>query len=111
MALKAGERRHLIAFERPEISRDPLGGEGSTQWHLVIKVWAKRTNQLGATAEAVAAGADRYREQVRFDLLARPVDPSWRIVAGGKVFDIKSIGPSNDGSETAVIAVSGISDG
>lgn len=75
----------------------------------MIEVWAKRTNQLSATAEAVASGAQSYREQVRFDILPREIVSDWRIVNRGKVYDIKSVGTSNDGSETAVIAVAGLS--
>jgi len=111
MATHAGERRHKIRFERPVIERDPLGGDSAVRWELVVEVWAKKTNQLSATAEAVAAGADTYREQVRFDLLARKVDPKWRIVEGGTIYDIKSAGTSNDRGETAVLAVSGLNDG
>ncbi|HEL2985730.1 TPA: head-tail adaptor protein, partial [Stenotrophomonas maltophilia] len=55
-----------------------------------------------------AAGAERYREQVRFDIRPRDVDPQWRIVFRGRAFDIKSIAPSNDRSEMAIIAVAGL---
>ena len=71
-------------------------------------MWAKATNNLAATTEAVAAGAERYREQVRFDIRPRDVDPQWRIVFRGRAFDIKSIAPSNDRSEIAIIAVAGL---
>ena len=111
MATHAGERRHRIRFERPVIEPDPLGGASAVGWEPVVEVWAKKTNQLNATAEAVAAGADRYREQVRFDLLVRKVEPTWRIVEGEAIYDIKSIGASNDRSELAVLAVSGLSHG
>lgn len=111
MATPAGQRRHLIRFERPVDIRDPLGGPSKKGWQFVAEAWAKKTNQLSATAEAVAAGAERYCEQVRWDMLPRQVDPTWRIVARGKAYAIKSIGTSNDGSETAVISVAGLSDG
>jgi len=111
MAVQAGERRHRIRFERPVTVTNDFGEVVGMGWDLVIEVWAKRTNQLSATAEAVASGADTYREQVRFDILPREVSPDWRIVHRGKVYDIKSAGTSNDGSETAVIAVSGLNQG
>lgn len=111
MTTSAGQRRHRIQFERPVEVRDPLGGNAKTQWQFVAEAWAKKTNQLSATAEAVAAGAERYREQVRWDMLPRQVDPSWRIVERGEPHAIKSIGTSNDGSEMAVITVAGLSDG
>ncbi len=111
MTTSAGQRRHLIRFERPVEVRDPLGGSVKIEWELVAEAWAKRTNQLSATAEAIAAGAERYREQVRWDLLPRVVEPNWRIVERGKAYAIKSIAPSNDASEMAIIAVAGLSDG
>ncbi|PWQ87152.1 hypothetical protein DKY64_04905 [Stenotrophomonas maltophilia] len=108
MATSAGQRRHLIRFERAVDVRDPLGGPPKKEWHFVADAWAKKTNQLSATAEAIAAGAERYREQVRWDMLPRHVEPTWRIVERGKPYAIKSIAPSNDGSEMAIIAVAGL---
>lgn len=111
MALNAGELRHRIRFERLETVENDFGEVVGTDWVPVTEVWAKRTNQLSATAEAVASGAESYREQVRFDIRPREVDPAWRIVHKGRIFDIKSVGTSNDGSETAVIAVAGLNSG
>lgn len=117
MALTAGERRHRIRFERQVTVENDFGEVVGADWVPVAEiggtgeVWAKRTNQLSATAEAVASGADTYREQVRFDILPREIAPNWRIVHRGKIYDIKSAGTSNDGSETAVIAVAGLNQG
>lgn len=111
MTLSAGERRHRIRFEREVTVTNDLNEVVGTGWEPVIEVWAKKSNALSATAEAVASGAESYREQVRFDILPRDVDPAWRIVHKGKVYNIKSAGTSNDGSETAVIAVAGLNPG
>lgn len=106
-----GERIHHIRFERMETVENDFGEEVGTDWVLVAEVWAKRTNQLSATAEAVASGAESYREQVRFDIRPREIDPAWRIIHKGKVYDIKSAGTSNDRSETAIIAIAGLNPG
>lgn len=111
MTLLDGDLQHRIRFERKADGRDPLGGPGKPGWVEVVSVWAKTTNNLAATTEAVAAGAERYREQVRFDIRPRDLDPQWRIVFRGRSFDIKSIAPSNDRSEIAIIAVAGLSNG
>ncbi len=111
MVTSAGQRRHLIRFERPIEVRDPLGGPAKKGWEFVAEAWAKKTNQLSATAEAIAAGAERYREQVRWDMLPRHVESTWRIVERGKPYAIKSIAPSNDGSEMTIIAVAGLGNG
>lgn len=117
MALNAGEMNQRIRFERLETVENDFGEEVGTDWLPVTEVgdngyvWAKKTNQLSATAEAVASGAESYREQVRFDIRPREVDPAWRIVHKGRAFDIRSVGTSNDGSETAIIAVAGLNPG
>lgn len=117
MALNAGELNQRIQFQREVTVTNDFGEEVGTDWLPVTeiggdgRVWAKKTNQLSATAEAVASGAETYREQVRFDIRPREVDPSWRIVHKGKAYDIKSVGTSNDGSETAIIAVAGLNPG
>lgn len=117
MALNAGELNQRIQFQRLVTVENDFGEEVGTDWVPVVEVgdngqvWAKRTNALSATAEAVASGAHSYREQVRFDIRPRDVDPSWRIVHRGKAYDIKSVGTSNDGSETAIIAVAGLNQG
>lgn len=109
--MRAGQLRHRIRFERQETIRNDFGEEVGTDWVPVVEVWAKRTNQLSAAAEAVASGAETYREQVRWDIRPREVDPAWRIVHKGKAYDIKSVGTSNDGSETAIIAAAGLNQG
>ena len=111
MTLHDGDLQTRIRFERKAVERDPLGGAGKARWSEVVSVWAKVTNNLAATTEAVAAGAERYREQVRIDIRPREVDPQWRIVLRGRYFDIKSIAPSNDRSEVAIVAIAGVSDG
>jgi len=111
VTLHDGDLQTRIRFERKTVERDPLGGAGKPEWSEVVSVWAKVTNNLAATTEAVAAGADRHREQVRIDIRPREVDPQWRIVMRGRHFDIKSIAPSNDRSELAIIAIAGVSDG
>ena len=61
----------------------------------------------------MASGAESYREQVRFDIRPREVNPEWRIVSvkSGRIYDIKSVGTSNDGAETAIIAIAGLNQG
>lgn len=117
MALNAGELNQRIQFQRLVTVENDFGEEVGTDWVPVSEVgdnghvWAKKSNALSATDEAVASGAESYREQVRFDIRPRDVDPAWRIVHRGKAYDIKSVGTSNDGSETAIIAVAGLSNG
>lgn len=111
MSLQDGERTHRITFQKKVTITNDFGEEVDIDWQDVVSVWAKLTNQLSATAEAVASGAESYREQVRFDIRPREVDPAWRIVHKGRAYDIKSAVTSNDGSETAIIAVGGLSNG
>lgn len=117
MALNAGELNQRIQFQREVTVTNDFGEQVGTDWLPVAeiggdgRVWAKRTNQLSATAEAVASGAETYSEQVRWDIRPRDIDPAWRIVHRGRIYDIKSAGTSNDGSETAIIAIAGRNQG
>lgn len=118
MTIPAGQRRHRIKFQSLVQATDPdYGGPiGDPEWSDVATTYAKRTNTLRETAEAVAAGSTIAPVQVRFDMNARHVDSAWRIVGvggdhDGVIYDIKNVGTSNDGSETAVIAISGANNG
>lgn len=110
MSLAAGDLRHRITIQRPITTQDEYGSAQQV-WIDVITVWAKRTNTLRASAEAVAAGTTIAPVQVRFDIRPRAVDPSWRLVGvggdhAGVIYDIKNVGTSNDRSETAILATS-----
>lgn len=117
MTIQDGALQHRIQFERKVTQTNNFGEVVGIGWEPVAEigdngqVWAEKTNQLGATAEAVASGAESYREQVSFNIRPRNIDPAWRIVHKGKVYDIKSAGTSNDRSETAIIAVAGLNPG
>lgn len=115
MSLAAGDLRHRITIQQPITTRDEFGSSQQS-WVDVVTVWAKRTNTLRATAEAVAAGTTVAPVQVRFDIRPRSVDPSWRLVGvggdhAGVIYDIENVGTSNDRSETAIVATSGASNG
>lgn len=117
MTLHDGDLQHRIRFERKVTQTNDFGEVVGIGWEPVAEigdngqVWAKKTNQLSAAAEALASGAETYREQARFDIRPREIDPSWRIIHTGKVYDIKSAVTSNDRSETAIIAVAGLNQG
>lgn len=111
MGVKLGELRNRITLQREDSVTNALGEVVGSGWVDVANVRAKLTNQLSATAEAVASGGHVNREQVRFDILARNVEAGWRIVHKGKVYDIKSVGTDNVNRVTSIIAVSGANDG
>lgn len=106
MTLAAGELRHRLRLQVATTTKDAMGTPVQA-WVDVAPLWAKRTNLLKDTAEAVLSGAEVARQTVRFDMRPRAIDPTMRLVdAAGVVFDIRSIGLSNDRSELAVIATS-----
>lgn len=106
MTLAAGELRHRVRLQAATATRDAMGTPVQA-WADVATVWAKRTNLLKDTAEAVLSGAEVARQTVRFDLRPRALDTTMRLVdSAGVVFDIRSVGLSNDRSELAVIATS-----
>lgn len=118
MALRAGEMRHQLRIEKLVASDDGDygGAAGPASWVPVATVWARRTNTLRATAEAVAGGQAIAPLQVRWDMRPRDLDPANRLVGvggdhDGVVYDIANVGISNDRSEMAVMTTSGASDG
>ncbi len=118
MALNAGDMNHRLRIERLEQATDPdYGGPlGDPVWTAVATVWAKRTNTLRATAEAIASGTVVAPVQVRFDMRPRALDAAMRLVGvkgdhDGVIYDIQNVGISNDRSEMAVMCTSGASHG
>ena len=112
-ATHAGKRRHLIRFQRQVPQEDPEygGSSGPPIWVDVAQAWAERTNLLRPAAEVVVSGGIVAKETVRWNVLAREIDPAWRIVHAGKVYDIQVGGISNDNRDTAIITTTGASDG
>ena len=118
MALLAGEMNHRVRIEELVQATDPdYGGPvGNPTWTPRATVWAKRTNTLRATAEAVASGAVVAPVQVKFEMRPRSLTAAMRLVGvkgdhDGVIYDIRNIGVSNDRSEMAVICTSGASNG
>lgn len=106
MTLAAGQLRHRLRLQEAAVTQDAVGGVVST-WNTIATVWAKRTNLLRATAEAVTAGAEVAQQTVRFDVRPRSIDTRMRMVdTDDVVFNIRSVALSNDRSELAIIATS-----
>ena len=110
--------RQRIRLQR-KVTQEDLdygGSSGAPVWVDVITVWAKRTNNLKAAGERVAGAAEIAPVQVRFDIYARNVAPSWRAVGvggdhDGVIYEITNVALSNDGRETALLCVSGATNG
>lgn len=118
MSLAAGEMVHRLRVEELVQATDPdYGGPvGNPEWKPVAEVWAKRTNTLRATAEALASGTTIAPVQVRFDMRPRALTAAMRLVGvkgdhDGVIYDIQNIGISNDRSEMAVLCTSGATHG
>jgi len=117
VSLPAGEMRHRITIQRSVTTQDEYGSAQQVWIDVTATpIWARRTNTLRASAEAVAAGTTVAPVQVRFDIRPRAIDPAWRLVGfggdhDGVIYDIKNVGASNDRSEMAIIATSGSSNG
>lgn len=110
--------RHRLRIEQLVQATDPdYGGPvGDPVWTEVATVWAKRTNTLRATAEAVAGGVTVAPVQVKWEMRPRPIDAAMRMVGvkgdhDGVIYDIQNIGISNDRSEMAVLCTSGATHG
>ena len=108
------DRRHRITLQKPVTTTGGLG-DRIVEWVDVTRTWAKRTNKLKSSADAIAAGAVIAIRLVQFDIRNRPVDTTWRILAmenGAQViYDIRSLGPSNDNRDMAILAAAGANNG
>lgn len=97
MSLKRGELRHRIRFEENAYLRDTSGnviqdeqtGETSRQWTLVREAWAKIAPSSGR--EFIAAQAVQSKVVARITVEYQQVDPSWRIVHNGTVYNIEAV--------------------
>lgn len=81
-------------------------GQPTQTWTDVVTVFAKRTNTISASMQAVAQGVDTSRRQVRFDMHPRAIDLAWRIVHDGLVYQIITVGTNNENDMTSIVAVS-----
>lgn len=119
MSLPAGEMRWRVQVQQKLQATDPdYGGPaGDATWQNVgTPVWARRTNNLRAAAEAVASGGLMAPVQVRFDMRPRAITPDMRMIGvggdhDGVIYDIQNVGTSNDRSEMAVLVIAGQSNG
>ena len=118
MTLQAGDLRHRIKLQRRAVVEDTeYGGPAAPAvWDDIVTVWAKRTNNLRTDGETTAGAAVIAPVRVRFDIYARVVDPAWRAIGvggdhDGVIYEITNVGLSNDRSETALLCISGPTNG
>lgn len=106
MTVPIGDMQTPLRLQAFTTTKNAIG-EPVKAWADVATIWAKRTNQISATAEAVVSGAEVAQQTVRFDIHPRAVDATMRLVdRAGVIYNIRSFALSNDRSELAVIATS-----
>lgn len=90
MALSAGELRHVICLQRPQIEQDPTTGEMLTTWVEVATPYAQIVPS--SVREFLAAGAEQSEGRGRIVIRYREdVDASMRVVHRGKVYAIHGV--------------------
>lgn len=102
MTLPAGDLRHRITFQRSAPTRNAVG-EVVPNWTDVVTVWAKLTNKLRYSDEAVSAGVKGYQPVRQFDVRPLDVDHAWRVLWEGDAYNILNAGTINDGDRTTVL--------
>lgn len=112
MALSAGKLRHRVVLQSPVHNQDPVTGDVTTTWWTEAVVWAA-VEPLSAREfiqSATEQGQIEARITIRF---LAGIDPSWRAVHRGRIYNIHGALPDVDsGLEYMTLPVSaGVSDG
>lgn len=92
MSMKAGDLRHRISIQRPELTQDQQTGEMLTTWREIAKVWAK-VEPL-SVREYIAAASVQSEVTTRITVRAAvAVDETCRIVYRGKTYNVEGVLP------------------
>lgn len=117
--MNRGRLRHRIRLERlvdatdtsGDVVQNPETGEVPQSWQLVAEVWA--AIEPVSAREFIASQAKQAEVVARVVIEFREIDPAWRIVHNGKVYNITGILPDKDsGRDYITMPVSaGLTDG
>ncbi len=88
--LRAGQLRHQVMIQKLGARVDDNAGGGSIPWEDVKEVWASIEPLTGRELFLVGQFNPSLTHRVRIRYIDG-VHPSWRIVYGTRVFDIKSV--------------------
>ena len=86
---RIGQLRHRVRIERP-VTRTDDGGGAVVTWQVLATVWAGITSTRGREVDFAHSRTAR----TTYDIVLRhrsDVDAAMRIVAGTRLFDIKSV--------------------
>lgn len=111
--MRAGQLRHRVEFQRPQLDQDPVTGEMVKSWVVVWPNVAAGIEPLSAR-EFVAAASECSQVSARIVIRYRPgVDSTMRILHRGKIYSIQGVLADRDsGLEYLTLPCSeGVSDG
>lgn len=90
MSMRAGDLRHRISIQRPELTQDQQTGEMITTWRELAKVWAK-VEPL-SVREFIAAASTQSQITARITVRASVVvDETCRVVYRGKDYNVEGV--------------------
>ena len=117
--MNRGRFRHRIRLEwladvldtSGDVLQDPNTGEVPRSWQLVAEVWA--AIEPVSAREFIASQAKQAEVVARIIVEFREIDPAWRIVHNGKIYNILGVLPDKDsGRDYITMPVSaGLTDG
>jgi SPP1 family predicted phage head-tail adaptor len=89
--ISAGNLRHRVSFQRPT-SSEGATGQPETDWETVASVYAAFRTLGGAerTASQQVGATLTHEVTIHYDP-ALTIVPTWRLVYGTRIFDIKDV--------------------
>lgn len=96
MSIAAGKLNKRVLLQRPDIRKDSLGGS-VCKWADVGWLWANLSYLSGREflKNGLNAASCNVSVQVRKNKLTAGINPEWRFVYQGEIFNIQSVLPDS----------------
>lgn len=96
MSIAAGKLDKRVLLQRPEIRKDSLGGSVCT-WADVGRLWANLSYVSGREflKNGLNTESCNVSIQVRKSKLTAGINPAWRLIYQGEIFNIQSVLPDS----------------
>ncbi|WP_339492388.1 phage head closure protein [Pseudomonas rhizophila] len=89
--MRAGQLRHRVEFQRPQLDQDPVTGEMVKSWVVVWPNVAAGIEPLSAR-EFIVAASEHSKISARIVIRYRPgVDATMRILHRNKIYAIEGV--------------------
>lgn len=89
--MRAGTLRTRVEFQRPVTAADAVGQRLPT-WETVVKRRGSLVQRTGSESEGIAVqSTTRWELRVRYETALADMSTKWRVLSGGRTYDIDSV--------------------